>query len=302
MISNNGIIVGAGLSGIIAAHVFPRMKIIEASQEPVERHRAVLRFRSNEVGRILGVDFKPVTVNKGIWSAKRHKFIEPNIRAANAYSFKVTGGYFDRSIWNLEQSTRYVAPDNLYEMILDKVYNRTHWGQEITEVPPAGSISTIPMPTMAKFVLREDMDHPEFKFASINVLRYKVKNCNIHQTVYIPDPDTNCYRVSITGDVLIAEFIDNADEFDIAEPFGIGWKSIDCMQSSGDQKYGKISPVDESWRRAFMHKLTVDYKVYSLGRFATWRNILLDDVVKDLEVIKGMIRQDDYGLLRTLVR
>ena len=51
-----------------------------------------------------------------------------------------------------------------------------------------------------------------------------------------------------------------------------------------------------------MHKMTVDHGVYSLGRFATWRNILLDDVVKDIDVIKSMMGQDKYGLIRSFVK
>lgn len=35
------------------------------------------------------------------------------------------------------------------------------------------------------------------------------------------------------------------------------------------------------------------YGIYSLGRFATWRQILMDDVVKDVKVIEQLIEQRD---------
>lgn len=300
--NNNAVIVGAGLSGLIAANVFSSMDIIEASSEPTESHKAVLRFRTPEVGRLVGVDFKPVTVNKGIWCIKRREFIAPNIRSANQYSTKVTGGLQDRSIWNLEQSTRYIAPEDFYEILVNKLRHRIHWGIKVEDIPFRGSISTIPMPAMAKIVVG-DNNIPEFSFANITVKRYKIHNCNVYQTVYIPHPDTSCYRVSITGDLLIAEYIGEEDEtFDVMEPFAIPWKSVDFHETKTKQKYGKISPIDNTWRRAFMHKLTVDHGVYSLGRFATWRNVLLDDVVKDISVIKEMMKQDTYGLMRSFVK
>jgi len=36
------------------------------------------------------------------------------------------------------------------------------------------------------------------------------------------------------------------------------------------------------------------YNVYSLGRYATWRNILLDDVYHDINVIKQLMDSDGY--------
>lgn len=303
MNNQNGIIVGAGLSGLIAASAFERMKVVEAGTAPHENHKAVLRFRSNEVGRLTGIDFKPVTVNKGIWCIKRREFIDPNIRSANQYSMKVSGGLHNRSVWNLEQATRYIAPENFYDRLIDKAWHRIEWGSPIDDIPCRGSISTIPMPVMAKIAMGGDDVVPEFSFAKIVVRRFHIANSNVFQTVYVPHPDTSCYRISITGSLLIAEFVDEEDEeFDVLAPFGLCPNSVSSQDEVSTQKYGKIAPIDESWRRAFMHKMTVDHGVYSLGRFATWRNILLDDVVKDIDVIKGMMTQDEYGLIRSFVK
>jgi hypothetical protein len=35
--------------------------------------------------------------------------------------------------------------------------------------------------------------------------------------------------------------------------------------------------------------LTEEHNIYSLGRFATWRQLLLDDLVKDIGVIEKLI-------------
>jgi hypothetical protein len=102
--------------------------------------------------------------------------------------------------------------------------------------------------------------------------------------------------------LLIAEYIGASDDFDFTEPFGFGWKSVSIEETKSKQKYGKIAPIDNAWRRAFMHRLTIDNGIYSLGRFATWRNILLDDIIKDISVIKEMMKQDSYGLMRSFVK
>lgn len=296
---NEMVIAGAGFAGMIAAEVFKNATIVDSMPCPKESHRALLRFRSNEVGRLFGIDFKKVIVNKGIWDIGKHDFVNPNILLANHYSLKVSGTISDRSIWNLEQSERYVAPDDLYEQLIEKNKNRIIWKYELKNIENKGClISTIPMSAMAKITGTENS--PEFKFKEVTVLRCKIKNCNVFQTVYIPSPNTNCYRISITGDLLIAEFVGpNIDNMiDVFEPFGIDPLHAELFESKHKQKYGKISPIDDQWRRAFLHMLTVNHGIYSIGRFATWRNILLDDVVKDAFIIKKMIEQDSYGLFR----
>ena len=39
-----------------------------------------------------------------------------------------------------------------------------------------------------------------------------------------------------------------------------------------------------------------DHGVFRLGRFALHKNILLDDVAKDIRVIKAMMADDSYGV------
>lgn len=53
------IIVGAGLSGLIAACKFPQASVFEASpSEKPAGHQALLRFRNESVSRITGIPFK----------------------------------------------------------------------------------------------------------------------------------------------------------------------------------------------------------------------------------------------------
>ncbi len=293
-------IIGAGLSGLIAAHAWPSVPIVEASAEPTP-HRALLRFRSDAVARLTGIEFKQVTVRKGLWS--RGAFREPTIALANEYSKKVIGRILgDRSIWNLDAVERWIAPENFQERLLDNVRARVTFNEcdDMRGKPPF--ISTAPMPVALSTL---GIKRARFERAAIEVQRYRVPRCDAHQTVYFPDADACLYRASITGDVLIVESIGMgtgqlmiaARPFatEIFGAFGINLGDCDPI-GRVSQEYGKIVSLPDAMRRALMYDLTSKHGLYSLGRFAQWRNILLDDVVNDIHVIKKLLATDSYAL------
>jgi hypothetical protein len=127
----------------------------------------------------------------------------------------------------------------------------------------------------------------------------------VYQTVYFPDDRTRLYRASITGSTLICEFaggppegVDNWMET-IDAAFGLAGVPWYTTAEGVTQRYGKIAPIDDSARRSLLFGLTQNCGIYSLGRFATWRNLLLDDVVDDIAVIKRLMRTaDSYELRR----
>lgn len=302
-------IIGAGLSGLIAAIQFPQAQVFEANGPDTVSHRAVLRFRSDKLSRISGIPFRRVTVRKSIYSAGKH--VAPNIGLANMYSRKVSGSYLDRSIWNMETVERYIAPEDIQQQLAALAGNRIHWN---TPVDPndLGSdpvISTVPMPLMMRMLKSKDQTiagglHPDsFAFASIKVDRFRIHGADIYQTVYYPDHSTSIYRASMTGSLLIVERMDNgefaftdADNWDmICRSFGLLPGDLVGMELGHQQRFGKISPIDDTARRQFIYNSTVRHHVYALGRFATWRNILLDDVIDDAAVIKRLIQQGHYS-------
>lgn len=303
--SKQPLIIGAGLSGLLAAHAWPRATVHEAAEAPKENHKAVLRFRGEQVSALTGIPFKKVMVRKGIWYAGN--FHQPTIQFANLYSKKVLGRLInDRSIWNIEPAERYIAPEDFYFKLIEAVGDRIKWNDKISFVDMIGMqmISTIPLPVVVAEVWNKDHMHDgdmmrsvitplEFNYSSIKVQRYRIPDCDLYQTIYFPDPGHNVYRASITGDLLIAESshigYDNTDL--LKEVFGI---STMHEISETKQKYGKIAPIDEAGRRAIIRKLS-ELDIYSLGRFATWRNILLDDLVHDIQKVKHLIDSDTYS-------
>jgi len=286
-------IAGAGLAGLLAAHAWPQAEVFDPMPEPRAIHKALLRFRSKAVAQLIGIEFSEVTVRKAIW--ERGKFIAPSIRAANHYSAKILGRIEgDRSIWNLDPVTRYIAPESLYEQLVESVGKRIYWGMGVEFAHlEAPLISTAPLPVVLE-ALRIANDI-EFKRAPIHVARYRVPKCAVYQTVYFPDPELQVYRASITGDLLIVESMSEPDTLEwvhVLEPFGI--YTLDKVEAKAEQRYGKIVPLPDSVRKPLLAHLTSQHRIFSLGRFATWRNILLDDVVDDIAVVRRLLRASEY--------
>lgn len=286
-------IFGAGIAGLLAGCIFQTAKIFEAGPENTSNHKALLRFRSSKVGDAVGIDFRRVRVNKGIWHDDR--FVDPNIMLANLYSQKVIGRVADRSVWNLDPVDRFIAPEDFIVRLNERCSGRVEWNSPVDVEDFAKPfdqpvISTLPMSLVAQFV---GVDAPEFKYAPIVVKRWRVPNADVFQTVYFTDPATPLYRASITQDLLIAEYVGHPDDYDLFAPFGL--RERDCVLiESSSQRYGKIAPIDNNWRKRFIFDLTTNHNVYSLGRFGTWRNLLLDDVIDDINVLKKLIGTNSY--------
>ena len=116
---------------------------------------------------------------------------------------------------------------------------------------------------------------------------------SVNQTIYYPDLKDPYYRASLLGNKLILEY--NQEPWQAPEDvlsvlmndFGINSKIKNLNVKK--QKFGKISAIDDNLRKEFLYYLTREFNVYSLGRFATWKQIILDDVVDDAGKIMKLI-------------
>ncbi|WGN90710.1 hypothetical protein [Burkholderia phage vB_BglM_WTB] len=312
------VIVGAGLAGMLAACHFPDAPIIEAAEAPAG-HKALLRFRDESVSKLTGIPFRRVRVHKEVYyDGKIIYEARPPIAIMNEYAKKVTGRIGARSIANLESVDRFVAPDDLHAQLLDRFAARISYSAPFLG-DPSGShdfISTMPLPAMLKTLGLASApgigESAEFGFEreEIIVKRYRLANCDAYQTIYFPEKELRVYRASITGNLLIVESLKQLpadsfgwshtedEEFDIvAEAFGLS-EPMDLLRENVEvvpQKYGKIVGLPDGARQAILHRLTSEFRVYSVGRFATWRNILLDDVVSDLSKVESMLASDAYS-------
>lgn len=304
------VIIGAGLSGLLAAIKFKDATIYERNA-PVEQHKALLRFRDQSVSTLTGIPFKPVRVYKEVfWHGVMCTSVTNVI--ANSYSLKVSGGLRGRSIRNLDPVDRFIAPRDFYTQLAEKVWKRVRWNWTINaaEIASMSSecniISTAPMNVLLDLL---GMEHNLcFERESIRVSRFRLpEDSDVYQTIYFPQPDLAVYRASITGNVLIVESMarkatdevwtseEYADELaTVKHAFGISSVAT-SDEEVVHQRYGKIVDLDRDRREAILHELTEKHNIYSIGRFATWRNILLDDVVSDLDVVERIMAASSYG-------
>lgn len=288
------IIIGSGLAGCLAGVLNQTATICEPKEEPTS-HKALLRFRSPQIGESVGIPFKQITTHKGIWMDGEPVSLSP--LAISLYSQKVTGKISQRSICNLEPVERYIAPDNFHEMLLEQCNGRVSYGVDIPSVLEAKErkISTLPMFVTAKH-FNYDVDFGE-KVRGIYVTRMKISNCNAYMTYYYPGHELNPYRASITGDTLIIEScepIDTDDIFGVLESFGLQFETCDVEVENYEQPNGKMSKIDEATRKKVILDLTLKHGIYSLGRFAVWKNLLLDDVYNDILVIRTLLNKELY--------
>lgn len=294
-------IIGAGLAGLIAAHAWPQFPVREVMPKPEAAHKAVLRFRGTEVADLLGIEFRPVTVRKGIIGFDGRE-VAPTVALANLYARKVVGRVVDRSVWNLDTVRRYIAPETLYEQLVESVGDRIEWGAAVRFVFHPGEnatpiISTAPLRLTLAQADHKWLSDDEFTRAPIYVQRFRIPGADVHQTLYFPAPDLDVYRASMTGDLLIIECAATQPQAielgHVLVAFGMAGCEVEVLEEV-EQQYGKIVPIPDDIRRATLARLTEEFGIYSLGRFATWRNILLDDLPRDISVIKRLMKTDRY--------
>lgn len=302
--TNKITIIGAGMAGLLAANMLRRhnVTILEKGPALPDNHSALLRFRSTAVSDATGIPFQKISVDKALYDGKTiHGTI--NLAQANAYSLIVTSGELHpRSIKNLLPEDRYLAPEDFVEAMARNL--KIEFSRPVThprEDHPV--ISTVPMPIMMDMVGWEEK--PAFNFQPIWTLNCKVKApvSEVYQTLYSIAGAGSWYRATLHKDSLILEFMDeplldyNGADMDLA----IGALKVFCGGEARQTKFGvsditlrrqpfgKIVPIDEEQRKRFILHLTDKWNIYSLGRFATWRPILLDHLVRDIKHIESMI-------------
>lgn len=309
------IIVGAGMAGLIAAHMLRRYEPVVWEQQPglPDNHGALLRFRSDAVARVTGIPFRKVTVDKAVHAKGRlWREITPDLH--NRYALKVTGQVRNRSILNLASGDRFIAPDDFIKRLARGVNIQHRISLEQGDVLKRDAtdeplLSTIPMPAL--------MGLADWEFAGLGTFGHREvwsvtvmlpDLVDVYQTIYYPGRQ-RYYRASITGRRMILEYmtdpnvvLERDDEswsipteiLQVMYDFGLD-EDINPLSLSDPvvkhHKYGKLLPVDDDLRRAFILAMTDRHAIYSLGRFATWRQLLLDDIVKDVSIIEQFIDQ-----------
>lgn len=304
------------MAGLVAANMLRRheVQVLEKGPSLPHNHTAVLRFRSTAVSDATGIPFTHEIVRKGLW--KQGCVInEPTIWDLNRYSLLVTGGHLaDRSILNLDPAERWCAPIDFVEQMARNIEIKFNFSWEPSSIAQHGTdhpvISTVPMPFMMDMFSWRDK--PKFTYLPVWTIRttFEKPRSTVCQTLYRTDDDS-WYRATIHGQQLTLEFMNDPHNMKNFSDTEWCMEAMRAFGSSGawffdKPKYnklniGKILPIEDKLRKRFLLWLTEKLGVYSLGRFATWRNILLDDIVKDVKIIESMIeRQSTYDLRKNV--
>jgi hypothetical protein len=224
-----------------------------------------------------------------------------SISANNRYSLKVDGAIHNRSILDLRPATRYIIDWGAIEQ--EVRFGHTfcmgadgpRFAGDGSFVPASAYdaiISTIPLPAMLD-VFGIDVG-PIFTSRPIYIVRFQLTiESSVHQTIYFPDDNTCIYRATMESGTLILESVARfPDVNEIAEAcdcFGLNSSHTHHI-TMHTQGAGKIKCFDDDLRRMAIMRLSDEHNIFSVGRFATWRQIRVDDLIRDLERVSKLIR------------
>lgn len=233
----------------------------------------------------------------------------------------------------INDSIRYLPPKDFIRRLLSNVKHfkfldaaigqtySSYIEEHIHSTEKQPIISTIPL-TMWYNIDNGEKDENTLQGAkSILVTTAKLNGVisNLHQTIYYPFGligMPSLYRATMEGDTIIAEFMlgkqtnflssdksINSALVRILETFGIylngdGYKLTLTNLTRDAYPRGKLNPLkmDDKQRKALIYNLTNKHRVYSLGRWATYRSIGMDAIANDLLKIERLLRMDDYAL------
>lgn len=318
------IIIGAGMAGLIASAMLRDEceAIIEAQPSIPDNHSAVLRFKSSIVGDTVGIPFQKVQ------AVKSYAPWQNRIADILAYSKKTNGDYQLRSIVSAAGDVvdRYVAPQGFTKLLVNKVSSPIRFNTKATKEYLFGEwsgdkmISTLPMPALMD-LLDYDGPRPEFKsIPGVNITS-NITQCAMQCSLYVPSPEFAPYRISLNGNVMIAEVAlmeslrcyeeflepDYRDGAFVKAAVRQWWaESLYMLGISENEsteptfalsRYQKILPVDNDMRERFIMWASDHHNIYSLGRFATWRpGVLLDHIVGDVRTIQRISKTNHYEI------
>lgn len=316
------IIIGAGIAGTMAYNYFRKYSPVVYEAKPNRAafidSDAIIRMKDLAISYLFGTEAKEIEVEKWIHHEGRY-YSSTNPFFSCSYSQKVTGtgALTSRSIENLGKVKRYLINPKMnipedqikfgkifYGVCSDSRGKYASFNQdEVIEYDVL--ISTIPMSVMllAGGLEIDDVEQPASQFWGVSIYTktfsfQKIFSVDKYYTVYVPDQNTDIYRVNLSPDGIKFEAVydycgldDETCIYAIEEMFGISERELDIDPNQKAKKIGenKIKGIDAELRKRILYQLTSRHNIYSLGRYAIWKNIGVDDLMKDIKRIDQMI-------------
>ena len=322
---SNFLIIGNGVAGQLAAKFFERYKpriVSIGGRSDV----GVFRSKTAEIPLVLGVPAHEVKVRKAVLvrdGSDFHLLEKATIGDVNEYSLKVANAITGRSINSVGDGDdiRYVfelprkvdinSPlTKIVRKGLCKIGTGNFAGAYLEQSFEYDVIiNTIPMPEICEICgIVSGMD---FEYKPIKVFRKVLgvkMNASVQQTLYYPSSDSGVYRATLQSnkdgfaEIIVEVILDGYDDnFHEVYPIIVKAFGLDCFYRSYTElencelKYGKIfGGKGNIGRKRVMLRLTNDYNIYSLGRYACWNeSTKTEDLLSDLRKIESMMRMGD---------
>jgi len=295
-------IVGAGMSGLIAAEVLSangfeysiseRRKISDILTEPEN----VYYYHSDNISKIIPVPLKKVEVKKYFYDWGELKFIS-NINPSILFEYTSSdhGLMTNSSIQKCGSSeVGYVEKYdlNLHHILLERHQHKINFGDQIdSDIFKKNEniiINTAPLYILDELIKNKDL---EFKDMIDTVYVCEVQGLSLDNIIVIYS-NNGFKRLVATGNKII---IENPFHNDIKMVISNLFGSHIQFDVKNESIIRKIDRIDEVRRKNVLFQLTKDYGIYNLGRYATWSYKRVDHIVEDAFDVVNMIRFSQQG-------
>ncbi len=316
------LIIGAGLSGLMMGYLHKRnYLIVEAS--PAINFDIGTPFYLHAPLEWLPTAWKEIDVHHHCWDGARFHRV-PDLRMMNNYSRKIVGKIIDTSLKFMDGSVkRGFVPEGgnagqVLKDLVNEVGSNLHLATKLIKLDaknkaaaielPHGSsriiryknlVSTLPLPVMLK-MLGLEFPH-KFESDPITTIFFDLlpgASVEAFQTINITDPADPFYRVSLMDQKIVFETM-NPDDQDAASlcayALELGsklWGFILDPNSGVLQtvKPGKFHPIPKTARKQLLAKLTNEFGIYCLGRYAIWDYQRIDHVAENAKKILQLMK------------
>lgn len=288
------IVVGAGLSGLIAAEALSAngfdYEIFETKKEiefnPTEN---AYYLHSDNIQKILPISLKKVKVYKYFydWTDGRYiNKITPKILFD--YTQRDHGLMTDSSIEECGKELFGYIPqftDGIHKILYNRHRHKINFDYTFD---PFVNIDQVKINTSSLSF--------NLKFEISDVHRYTLENMNLNNIIII---HSNCIfkRAILKNNTIYIEELESDALADLVinRITGCNIQSINIEKTRKIFQVKKFKPINEVERKNILFNLTKNYNIYSLGRYATQSYKRIDHVVEDALDIVKMIRFSQQG-------
>lgn len=317
------LIIGAGLSGLMMGYLQKRNYLIIEAAERLNFDIAT-PFHLHAPLDWLPTTWKEIDVHHHCWDGERFHRI-PDLKMMNDFSRKIVGKIVDTSLKFMDGSIKrgFVPESGNAGEVLRDLFNETSThlalGAQLVHLDPdnkaaaiafaeEGSrviryknlVSTIPLPALLK-MLRMEFHH-RFTAEPITTIFFDVPpeaSVDAFQVVNITDPSNIFYRASLMDQKVILETMNPDHETEESQLTHTAAALANALWKLNLRKEnatihvirpGKFHPIPKTARKQLLAKLTNDWQIYCLGRYATWSYKRIDHIAEDAHSILKIMK------------